>query len=239
VVSTFPKQSLTLCAPTGLNQCLRCLPGERCQYFPPFDSMFTGLWLRICFGFGRHQQFIAPPMSNVQFVPTPLHDYRHSYVTFFSLSYCNSLFSRYLSECAQFQSFPSSRSELGIGQVLLRQGNSQYRYTTHIRTSIRQTIVGVRTLVRSGAGPITIVRCFASPRHLIPNITLFQRRLDHDPSALCHVNRDLRSGRSPTVTHRYFIRNAREGRRRSAYVASEILALTPASPLALTNVTSS
>ena len=229
VVSTFPKQSLTLCAPTRLNQCLRCFTGEHCQYFPPFESMFTGLWLRICFGFGRQLQFIAPPMSNVQFVPTPLHDYWHSYATLLSFSYRNSLFSRSFSECARFQSFPSSRSELGIGQVLLRQGNSQHRYTTHIRTSIRRTIVGVRT----------IVRCFPSPSHLIPNITLFQRRLDHDPSALCHVSRDLRSGRSPTVTHRYFIRNVREGRRRSAYVASEILALTLASPLALTNVTSS
>ena len=138
----------------------------------PFHPMFTELWLRICFGFGRQQQFIAPPMSNVQFVPTPFNDHWHSYATLLSFSCRDSSFSRYFSECAQFESFPSSRSELGIGQVLLRRGSSQHRYTTHIRTFISQTIVEVRTPAGSGAGPIMIVCYLPSPRHLIPNRTL-------------------------------------------------------------------
>jgi hypothetical protein len=107
--------------------------------------------------------------------------------------------------------------------------------------------VGVGDLTRSGTG--LTVRYFHSPRHLTPDRTPCQRCLDHDTPAPCHANRNLpnitrhhnsildlqtstpqysplpQSGGPPTMAHG--CPTAREGRRRSAYVASEILALAP------------
>ena len=131
--------------------------------------MFPGLWLRICFGFGSQQQTITittPGRTDVQFVPTPSQDYRHSCATFLSFSHCDSFFCRYFPECAQFRSFTRSRSELGTGQVSLRRGNAQRLSRPPIRASIRQAIAGVGSLAGSRANPI--VRHFPSLRHLTP-----------------------------------------------------------------------
>jgi hypothetical protein len=116
-----------------------------------------------------------------------------------------------------------------------------------IRAATRQIIVGVGDLRRSGAGPT--VRYFPSPRRLTPDRTLCQRCLDHGIPTTCHANRNLpnitrhrnsildlqtstpqysslpQSRGPPTMAHG--CPTAWEGRGRSAYVASEILALAP------------
>ena len=186
-------------------------------------------------------------MTYTQIVPTPSHDYRHSYVTLLSFSHRNSSFCRYFPEFAQSRSFANSRSKLGIGRTSLRRGNSQCRYTPHMRPSTRQTIVRAGRLAGSRANPI--VRFFPSPRHLAPNRTLRQKCPNRKTSASCHMNGDLpnitrrcngipdlqtsapqyyllpRGASSPAVARGQSTRNVRERRRQFAYVALELLAL--------------
>lgn len=133
--------------------------------------MFTGLWLRICFGSGRQQQTVtitAPGNTDVQFAPTPSHDYQHPYATLLAFSRPNSSFCRSFPEYAQSSSVVPPCSNLEIDQVCLtNQDNAQcWCRPHHTRVSTRRAIVGVGSLAKSRAN--STVRCFPSPRHLIP-----------------------------------------------------------------------
>ena len=83
-------------------------------FIPPL-TMFTGLWLRICFGFGSQQQTVTittPGIADIQFASTPTLDAQHPYVSPLILFSPWLMVCRPFLECGQFRSIVASCSYL-------------------------------------------------------------------------------------------------------------------------------
>ena len=126
--------------------------------------MFTGLWLRICFGFGSQQQTVTittPGIADIQFAPTPMLDAQHRYASSLSFSHHGSSFADTSQSTANPYRSLFRALTWETGQVFLTiQGNVQHRCSLHTRTR-----ASTRRAVARGR-PNSTVRCFL---HLDPS----------------------------------------------------------------------
>jgi len=212
--------------------------------------MFTGLWLRICFGFGSQQQTVTittPGVADIQFASTPTLDIQHRYASFLSFSHHGSSFADTLQSAANSDRLLFRALTWGTGQFFLTiQGNVQRRYSLHTPT---RASTSTRRAIARGR-PNSTVRYFPSSKPLTPGQNSLQKPPSHSTAYhptrhLPHITRyhnsisdpltptpqcSLLPRRSPAPSPNGYstTRNVRGGRRLCVYVSSEIL------PLALT-----
>jgi len=90
-----PQRCVSLPPSPGLNRGLIHFAGGHRKFFSSPLTMFTGLWLRICFSFGSQQQTVTittPGIADIRFASTPTPDVQQRYALPSSFSHHGSSF---------------------------------------------------------------------------------------------------------------------------------------------------